>query len=148
MPVRKAAVGIKEILEAIITEIPPPRGNPDAQLQALIFDSVFDSYRGAITYIRIFNGTLSKNDRLKFFSTNQTYDADEIGTLKLSREPVKALRAGEVGYLISGAKDVKDTKVGDTITHQKNSAESALPGYKDVKPMVYSGTLSYYQRRI
>lgn len=135
----KSGQGIEAIIQAIIQKIPPPVGNSDDRLKALIFDSVFDSYRGAITYIRIFNGTLTKNDKIKFMSNNQTYDADEIGTLRLTREPVKELRAGEVGYLISGAKDVKDTKVGDTITHYKEAASDPLPGYKEVKPMVYSG---------
>jgi GTP-binding protein LepA len=135
----KNGSGVDEILEEIIDKFPPPKGNPNAKLQALIFDSVFDSYRGAISFIRIFNGTLKKNEQILFFNANNQFESDEIGVLKLKREPVNELRAGEVGYLISGAKDVSDTKVGDTITHLKNPADAPLQGYKDVKPMVYSG---------
>lgn len=131
--------GIEEILEEIVVKIPPPQGDPNAKLQALIFDSVFDSYRGAISFIRIFNGTLKKNEQILFFNKENVFDADEIGVLKLKRTPVNELKAGEVGYLISGAKNVSDTKVGDTITHYKNPAEKPLKGYKEVKPMVYSG---------
>jgi GTP-binding protein LepA len=135
----KSGKGIEEILEEIILKIPPPKGDPSAKLQALIFDSVFDSYRGAISFIRIFNGTLKKNEKILFFNTENVFDADEIGVLKFKRTPVNELRAGEVGYLISGAKNVSDTKVGDTITHYKNPADKPLKGYKEVKPMVYSG---------
>lgn len=135
----KTGLGIHDILETIIHEIPPPKGEPDDKLQALIFDSIFDSYRGAIAFIRIFNGTLRKGDPVKFMSTRQEYNADEIGILRLNREPVKELKAGEVGYLITGAKNVRDTKVGDTVTHTKNPADEPLKGYKDVKPMVFSG---------
>ena len=135
----KAGIGIEEILEAVINEIPSPKGNAGEKLQALIFDSLFDSYRGAIAFIRIFNGTLKKNDIVKFFSNKLEHTADEIGILRLSREPVQELKAGEVGYLISGAKNVRDTKVGDTITLAKDAAPVPLSGYKDVKPMVYSG---------
>jgi len=135
----KSGIGIKEILEAIIIKIPHPSGDPDAKLQALIFDSLFDSYRGAIAFIRIFNGTLKKNDLVKFMSNKLQHTADEIGILRLIREPVQELKAGEVGYLISGAKNVRDTKVGDTVTHAKEPAEKALAGYKVVKPMVFSG---------
>ncbi|MCB0284169.1 MAG: translation elongation factor 4 [Calditrichaeota bacterium] len=135
----KSGIGIRDILERIIVEIPAPKGDPSAKLQALIFDSLFDSYRGAIAFIRIFNGTLKKNDLVKFFNNNLEHSADEIGILRLKREPAAELKAGEVGYLISGAKDVRDTKVGDTITHSKDPADKALSGYKEVKPMVYSG---------
>lgn len=135
----KTGIGIQEILEKIILEIPPPKGNPDAKLQALIFDSLFDSYRGAIAFIRVFQGTLHKNDIVKFFSNKLEHPADEIGIMRLKRHPVNELKAGEVGYLISGAKNVRDTKVGDTITHAKNPAPEPLAGYKEVKPMVYSG---------
>ncbi len=135
----KAGIGIEEILESIIVKIPAPKGDADEKLQALLFDSLFDSYRGAIAFIRVFNGTLKKNDLIKFFSTRQEHTADEIGILKLSREPVKELKAGEVGYLITGVKDVRETKVGDTLTHVRNPADKALAGYKEVKPMVYSG---------
>ena len=135
----KSGAGVDEILEAITKRIPPPVGDPDGKLQALIFDSVFDAYRGAISFIRVFNGTLKTNEQILFFNTDNVFDSDEIGILKLKREPVKELRAGEVGYLISGAKNVADTKVGDTITHYKRPAEKPLSGYKEVKPMVFSG---------
>lgn len=135
----KSGRGVAEILEAIVRYIPAPKGDPDSPLQALIFDSVFDSYRGAISFIRIFNGTIRTNEKILFYNTKNVFDADEIGVLKIKREPTGQLRAGEVGYLICGAKNVADTKVGDTITHYKNPAEKALPGYKEVKPMVYSG---------
>ncbi len=135
----KAGIGIKEILENIIERIPAPKGDPDDKLQALLFDSLFDSYRGAIAFIRVFNGTIKKNDLLKFFSTRQEHTADEIGILRLSREPVNELKAGEVGYLITGVKNVRETKVGDTLTHVRNPASEPLSGYKEVKPMVYSG---------
>ncbi|MBD3224630.1 MAG: elongation factor 4 [Caldithrix sp.] len=135
----KAGTGIDEIMEAIIKYIPPPQGDPNAKLQVLIFDSVFDTYRGAISFIRIFNGTLRKGEPIYFFNTKKEFEADEIGILKLKKEPVQELRAGEVGYLISGAKDVSDTKVGDTVTHARKGAEKPLPGYVDVKPMVFSG---------
>jgi len=135
----KSGIGVHEILEAIIKRIPGPKGNENDKLQALIFDSVFDSYRGAISLIRVVNGTIHKNDPLKFFSTGRSFLAEEIGILRLNREPADRLQAGEVGYLISGAKNVADTKVGDTVIHSKNGAETPLPGYKEVKPMVFSG---------
>ncbi len=135
----KTGLGIHDILERIITEIPAPKGEAGGKLQALIFDSIFDSYRGAIAFVRVFNGVLRKGDLVKFMSTLQEYSADEIGILRLSREPVKELQAGEVGYLITGAKNVRDTKVGDTVTLARDPAEEALPGYKEVKPMVFSG---------
>ncbi len=135
----KSGAGIDEILEAIIHLIPPPAGDPNEKLQALIFDSVFDSYRGAISYIRLFNGTLQKGDKIRFINTKLEFLAEEIGILKLNKEPVKTLQAGEVGYLISGAKNVKDTRVGDTVTHLKDGATEALLGYQEAKPMVFSG---------
>jgi GTP-binding protein LepA len=135
----KSGIGVDEILEAIIKNIPPPKGDVNEKLQALIFDSVFDSYRGAISLIRVVNGTIHKSDPLKFFITGRAFLAEEIGILRLNREPVDVLRAGEVGYLISGAKNVADTKVGDTVIHSRNGAETPLPGYKEVKPMVFSG---------
>jgi len=135
----KSGQGIEDILEAIISEIPAPKGDPKEKLQALVFDSIFDSYRGVIAYIRVFNGTLKKNDAIHFFHNGRDYSADEIGILKLNRETVKELKAGEVGYLISGVKNVQETKVGDTITHTKDAAAEALPGYQEVKPMVFAG---------
>jgi GTP-binding protein LepA len=135
----KAKIGIVEILEAIVKRIPSPAGDPDAPLQALIFDSVFDSYRGAIAYIRLFNGKIKTNDKLRFFAVDKEYEAEEIGILGLRRIKTDELSAGNVGYLIAGIKDVHDAKVGDTVTLKYNEAEKALPGYKEVKPMVYSG---------
>jgi GTP-binding protein LepA len=135
----KANIGIDELLEEIVKRIPSPKGDPNAPLQALIFDSIFDSYRGAVAYIRIFNGTLRTNDKIKFFVTDKIMDAEEIGVLGLRKVKVDELSAGNVGYLIAGIKDVRYTKVGDTVTQAKNGTEKPLPGYKEVKPMVYSG---------
>ncbi len=135
----KTKTGINELLERIATKIPPPKGDADAPLQALIFDSIFDPYRGAIAYVRIFNGRLKTNDKIKFFATKNEFEAEEIGVLGLRKVKADELEAGNVGYLIAGIKDVHDTKVGDTVTHQKGGAARPLPGYKDVKPMVYSG---------
>jgi GTP-binding protein LepA len=135
----KAKIGIIEILEAIVKRIPAPTGDPEAPLQALIFDSIFDSYRGAIAYIRLFNGKLQTNNKIKFFAIDKEFEAEEIGILGLRRIKADELSAGNVGYLIAGIKDVHDAKVGDTVTLKNNEAEKALPGYKEVKPMVYSG---------
>ncbi len=135
----KAKIGIDEILEAVVKKIPAPKGNPDAPLQALIFDSIFDAYRGAIAYIRVFNGTLKTNDKIKYFVTGKEIEAEEIGVLGLRKIKTNELSAGNVGYLISGVKEVHDIKVGDTVTQAKNGANKPLPGYKEVKPMVYSG---------
>ncbi len=135
----KKGQGIREIMEAIVEEIPHPNGSENNPAQALIFDSVFDPYRGVITYIRIFEGTFNKNDAIKFFQSSKQFEVNEIGILKLKRHPVDSLKAGEVGYLISGAKDVHETKVGDTITLVKNPAEKPLFRYKEIHPMVFSG---------
>lgn len=135
----KDRIGIPEILETIVKKIPPPSGDENAPLQALIFDSIFDSYRGAVAYIRVFNGIIKEKDQIKFFAHDKRYEAEEIGILKLGKIRTKELKAGDVGYIISGIKDVHDTKVGDTITHQKGGSEKPLPGYKEIKPMVYSG---------
>jgi len=135
----KAKIGIEEILETVVQKIPPPKRDPNAPLQALIFDSIFDSYRGAIAYIRVFNGTLKVKDKIKFFAIHGEFEAEEVGVLGLSKIKTNELVAGDVGYLIAGSKDVHDTKVGDTVTHVKNGASDPLPGYKIVKPMVYSG---------
>lgn len=135
----KAKIGIDEVLENIVKKIPPPKGDPNSPLQALIFDSVFDSYRGAIAYIRLVNGTLNTNDKIKFFVTDKEWEAEEIGVLGLRKVKTGELSAGDVGYLIAGIKDVHDTKVGDTVTHVKGGVKEPLPGYKVVKPMVYSG---------
>lgn len=135
----KANKGIEELLEAVVKRIPPPKGDPEAPLQAIIFDSIFDPYRGAIAYVRIFNGTLNTQDKIKYFATDKIMMAEEIGVLGLKKVKTKTLAAGDVGYLISGIKEVKNAKVGDTVTHFKDGADEPLPGYKDVKPMVYSG---------
>lgn len=135
----KNRIGVDEILNAIVTRIPPPTGDPNAPLQALIFDSIFDSYRGAIAYVRIFNGTVKEKDQLKFFAHDRLYQAEEIGILKLKKQRTGELSAGNVGYIIANIKDVHDTKVGDTITNAKFPCKEPLPGYKEVKPMVFSG---------
>ncbi len=135
----KAKIGIDELLERIVLKIPPPKGDPDLPLQALIFDSKFDSYRGAIAYIRIFNGRVKTSDKIRFFAADKEFEAEEIGVLGLKRVKTDELGAGNVGYLIAGIKDVHDTKVGDTITLARGGAVTPLPGYKVVKPMVYSG---------
>ncbi|MBN1300340.1 MAG: elongation factor 4 [Melioribacteraceae bacterium] len=135
----KTRVGIEEILETIIRKVPHPQGDENKPLQALIFDSMFDPYRGAIAYIRVFNGVIREKDLIKFFAHDQRYQSEELGILRLRRIRTGELKAGDVGYVIAGIKDVHDTKVGDTITLSKNGAENPLPGYKEIKPMVYSG---------
>ncbi|MHB9012780.1 MAG: translation elongation factor 4, partial [Ignavibacteriaceae bacterium] len=135
----KSKIGIIEILEAVVKKIPAPKGDPNAPLQALIFDSIFDIYRGAVAYIRVFNGTIKTNDKLKCFVVDKNIDAEEVGILGLRKIKNEELSAGNVGYLIPGIKDVHDIKVGDTVTHAKQGAAQPLPGYKEVKPMVYSG---------
>ncbi len=135
----KTGQGIEDVLEAIVERIPAPKGDENAPLQALIFDSVFNPFRGIIAYFRIVNGTLKKGERVKFFNTGSEYDADEIGVLKLKPSPRDELRAGDVGYIISGIKNSVDVKVGDTITHVANPAKEAIAGFEDVKPMVFAG---------
>lgn len=135
----KTGEGIEELLESIVRRVPPPSGDPEAPLKALIFDSVFNQYRGSIVYARVFDGILRKGDAMRFMSTQKEYDAEEIGILRLTMEPTTELRAGEVGYIIGSVKDVKDTRVGDTITHVRRPASEAIAGYRDVKPMVFSG---------
>ena len=134
----KTGLGIEGILHAICDRIPAPKGDPEAPLQALIFDSVYNSYRGIEVYFRIFNGTLKKGEKVKFINTGKTYEADEIGVLKLNQEPRKEMAAGNVGYLISGIKNAKEVKVGDTITHVERPA-LGIQGFEDVKPMVFAG---------
>ena len=134
----KEGIGIYDILEAIIKRIPPPKGDPQAPLQALIFDSQFNSFRGIEVMFRIFNGTIKKGDKVKFINIGKEYHADEIGVLKLQQEPQLEMSAGNVGYIISGIKDAKDVKVGDTITHVSKPGE-AIQGFADVKPMVFAG---------
>ena len=135
----KEGTGIDEILEAILKRIPAPKGNPDAPLQAMIFDSVFNSYRGIEVYFRIFNGSIRKGALVKFVNTGKTYNADEIGVLKLKQEPKNTIGAGNVGYLISGIKVASEVKVGDTITNVDNPCGEAIRGFEDVKPMVFAG---------
>ncbi len=135
----KAGIGVSELMEAIVARIPHPADNNHLPLRALIFDSVFDSYRGAVVYLRIVEGSLRKGDRVKFFASDKIFLADEIGTMSMKRQPKDLLESGDVGYLICSIKDVKDAKVGDTVTLVDNPASERLAGYKDVKPMVFSG---------
>ena len=136
----KTKIGIDEILgNELLKKIPPPKGDPELPLQALIFDSKFDAFRGAIAFIRLVNGKLKTNDKIRFMVVDKEFEAEEIGVLGLQKVKTGELEAGNVGYLIAGIKDVRDAKVGDTVTHTKGGAVKPLPGYKDVKPMVYSG---------
>ncbi len=135
----KTGVGVPEILDAIIDRVPSPKGDPEAPLQALIFDSVFNSFRGIIAYFKIVNGTIRKGDFVKFVNTGKEYNADEIGVLKLNMMPCNELSAGNVGYIISGIKTSKEVKVGDTITHVDRPCAKAIEGFEEVKPMVFAG---------
>ena len=135
----KTGMGVLEILDAIVDRIPAPEGDPAAPLQALVFDSVFNPFRGIISYFRIVNGTLKTGDHVKFFSTGKEYDADEVGVLRLNMEPRKELSAGNVGYIISGIKTSKEVRVGDTITHVAVPCEKPIEGFEAVKPMVFAG---------
>ena len=135
----KTGMGIPEILEAVIARIPHPVGDEEAPLQALIFDSVFNSFRGVIAYFKIENGVIRKGDKVKFFNTGKEYEADEIGVLKLDMSPRQELRTGDVGYIISGIKTSKEVKVGDTITHTARPCQKAISGFEEVKPMVFAG---------
>ncbi|MDP4280756.1 MAG: translation elongation factor 4 [Bacteroidota bacterium] len=135
----KMGIGIEEILQAIVNRIPPPKGDPDAPLQALIFDSVFNSFRGIVAYFRIFNGTIHKGDHVKFVHGGADYNAEEIGILRLKPQPREELSAGNVGYIISGIKTSREVQVGDTITHYDQPCETAIEGFKTVKPMVFAG---------
>jgi len=135
----KTGLGVDEILETIIKKIPAPKGDPEAPLQALIFDSVYNSYRGIFAYFRVLNGTIKKGDLVKFVATEKEYDADEVGVLKLGPEARPSLSAGDVGYIISGIKTSKEVKVGDTITHVARPTKEIIAGFEDVKPMVFAG---------
>ncbi len=135
----KSGIGIEDILSAIIKRIPAPKGDPEAPLQALIFDSVFNQFRGIIGYFKIENGSIRKGDLVKFINTGKEYDADEVGILKLDMVPKEEVHCGNVGYIISGIKTSKEVKVGDTITHVKRPAEKAIEGFEEVKPMVFAG---------
>ena len=135
----KTGIGIDEILQAVIERIPPPKGIPEAPLQALIFDSVYNPFRGVETYFRIIDGSIKKGQQIKFIATDKSYYADEIGTLKLKQEPKKEIKTGDVGYLITGIKDAREVKVGDTVTDAKTPTQAAIEGFEDVKPMVFAG---------
>ncbi len=135
----KTGMGVEEILQAVVERIPHPTGDEEAPLQALIFDSVFNSFRGIIAYFKIENGVIRKGDKVKFFNTGKEYDADEIGVLKMDMVPRQELRTGDVGYIISGIKTSKEVKVGDTITHIARPCDKAIDGFEEVKPMVFAG---------
>lgn len=135
----KTGIGIDEILSAIIERIPPPTGNPDESLQALIFDSVYNPFRGVETYFRVLNGEIRKGQHIKFMATGKSYYADEVGTLRLKQFPRDVIKTGDVGYLITGIKEAKEVKVGDTITDSKSPTVNMIAGFEDVKPMVFAG---------
>jgi GTP-binding protein LepA len=135
----KSGIGIEEILEEIIRRIPPPKGSSEAPLRALIYDSIFDDYRGVITNLRIFDGVIKEGDKILFMATGQTYEVEEVGILKMKRFRTKELSAGDVGYIIPNIRTLSDTKVGDTVTHFKYPCEKPIEGFKEVKPMVFSG---------
>ncbi len=135
----KTGIGVPEILAAVVDRIPAPQGDPKAPLQALVFDSMFNSYRGVIAYVRILNGSMSKGDKIKFYHTGNIYDADEIGVLQLDQVPKKRLETGDVGYVVTGVKKSSEIKVGDTITLTANPCDEGIQGFEDVKPMVFAG---------
>jgi GTP-binding protein LepA len=135
----KTGLGVDNILEAIVERVPHPEGNGNAPLQALIFDSVFNSFRGIIAYYKVLNGEIKKGEKVKFFNTGSEYFADEVGILRLGMEPRDSVKTGDVGYIISGIKDAREVKVGDTITTVANPCSSAIQGFEDVKPMVFAG---------
>ena len=135
----KTGEGVDEMLDMLIDRIPPPTGDPEAPLRALIFDSIYDSYRGSVVYARLFDGTLEKGDTMEFMANKKQYDAEELGILRLGRQKVDRLTAGDVGYIIGSIKDIQDTRVGDTITLAHTPAEEPIPGFEEVKPMVFSG---------
>ncbi len=135
----KMKIGVEEILEAVVARVPAPKGNPAGPMTALIFDSIFDGYRGSVVYVRVMDGEVKEKDKIHFFATKKTFEAEEVGVLEMKRIRTGVLSAGDVGYIIPGAKDVHDTKVGDTITSANNPAPGPLPGYKEAKPMVFAG---------
>lgn len=135
----RSGIGVKEILDTIVEKVPAPVGDPEAPLQALIFDSVFNAYRGIIAYYKVVNGSVHSGERVKFMQTNTEYDADEVGTLELDMVPKQEVKCGDVGYIISGIKDSGEVKVGDTITSVENPAQSPIKGFEEVKPMVFAG---------
>ena len=135
----KTGLGVNNILKAIIQRVPAPKGNPDGELQALIFDSVFNSFRGIVAYFKVLNGEIRKGDKVKFVATNKDYIAEEVGTLKLTQKPKDVIKTGDVGYIISGIKEAREVKVGDTITHKENPSHEPIKGFEEVKPMVFAG---------
>lgn len=135
----KTGLGVEHILEAIVERVPAPKGDENAPLQALIFDSVYNSFRGVETYFRVMNGRIGKGDRIKFIATNKEYNADEVGALKLKQEPKKSVETGDVGYLITGIKEAKEVQVGDTITLAAHPTDTPIEGFEEVKPMVFAG---------
>ncbi|MEL6673460.1 MAG: translation elongation factor 4 [Bacteroidota bacterium] len=135
----KTGIGIRDILDKIVEVIPAPQGNPEAPLKALVFDSVFNPYRGTIVYFRVFDGKINKKDRIKFMSTEAEYEVDEVGILQLQQQPLKTIETGSVGYMVAGIKNLAEVKVGDTITLKERPAEEAVTGFQEVKPMVFAG---------
>ncbi len=135
----KTGLGVDDILRAIVERVPSPKGNPDGELQALIFDSVFNSFRGIVAYFKVLNGEIRKGDRVKFVATNKDYIAEEVGTLKLTQKPKDVIKTGDVGYIISGIKEAREVKVGDTITHKDKPSREPIKGFEEVKPMVFAG---------
>jgi GTP-binding protein LepA len=135
----KQGTGVEDIMEAIVHRIPPPEGDPEAPLKALIYDSIYDSYRGVIVNIRVFNGTIRESDKILFMRTQKVYEVEEVGILHMKRHRTKELKAGNVGYFTAAIRDLNDTKVGDTVTHDKRRCETAISGFREVKPMVFSG---------
>lgn len=135
----KTGLGVDNILRAIVERIPPPKGNPNGELQALIFDSVFNSFRGIVAYFKVLNGEIRKGDKVKFVATNKDYIAEEVGTLKLTQKPKDVIKTGDVGYIISGIKEAREVKVGDTITHKDKPSKEPIKGFEEVKPMVFAG---------
>ncbi|PSQ75288.1 MAG: elongation factor 4 [Bacteroidetes bacterium QH_9_64_21] len=135
----KTGEGVDEMLDLLIDRVPPPSGDPDAPLRALIFDSIYDSYRGSVVYARVFDGTLEQGDTMEFMSNKKQHDAEEMGILRMGRQEVDRLTAGDVGYIIGSIKDIQDARVGDTITRARDPADEPIPGFEEVKPMVFSG---------
>ncbi len=135
----KTGMGVHDILRAIVERVPAPKGNPDGELQALIFDSVFDSFRGIVAYFKVLNGEIRKKDKVKFVATDKEYIAEEVGTLKLKQLPKDVIKTGDVGYIISGIKEAREVKVGDTITHKDRPSSEPIKGFEEVKPMVFAG---------
>ena len=135
----KTGMGVDNILRTIVERIPPPKGNPESELQALIFDSVFNSFRGIIAYFKVLNGEIRKGDKVKFVATDKEYIAEEVGTLKLTQKPKDVIKTGDVGYIISGIKEAREVKVGDTITHKDKPSKEPIKGFEEVKPMVFAG---------